>query len=167
MLHDHGTPNQDRQLQADQGHDRDEGIFDAVPDHHDPLPEPLGPGSADVILPQHLQHHRARHPHGGRRQGRPQNQAGNEEHREIAQRVFGERNQLRRGRPAPPDGREDNDHQGQPEVRRGQADDGQGAPCVVGGRILANRRVDADGQGYQERDDDGQDAQLNGDWQSI
>ena len=55
VLHDHGAPDQDRQLQADEGDNRDEGIFDAVPDNHDPLPEPLGPGGADIVLPEHLQ----------------------------------------------------------------------------------------------------------------
>ena len=113
-----------------------------------PLPESLGPGGPDIVLPQHLQHHGAHHPHGGGRRGRSQNQAGNEEHPEIPQRVFGERNQLHRWRPAPPDCRVDHDHNSQPEVRRCQADDGDGAPSVVGDRILANRRVDADWQGY-------------------
>ncbi len=88
VLHDHRTPHQDRQLQADQGHHRDEGIFDGVPDNHDPLPESLGPGGADIVLAEHFQHHGAHHPHGGGRRGRPQNQAGNEEHSEVPQRVL-------------------------------------------------------------------------------
>ena len=154
VLHDHRAPDQDRQLQADQGDNRDEGIFDGVPDNHDPLPEPLGPGSADIVLPEHLQHHGARHPHGGSRRGRSQNQAGNEEPPEIPQRVLCERNQLQRGRPAPPDGGVDHHHHSQPEVRRGQTDDSQGAPQVVGDGILANRRVDADRQRDHEPDHD-------------
>ena len=97
MLHDHGAPDQDRQLQTNQGDNRDEGIFDAMPDDHDPLPEPLGPGGADVVLPQHFQHHGAHQPHGLARSSRPQNQAGNEEHAEIPQRVFSERNPLQWG----------------------------------------------------------------------
>ena len=75
-------------------------------------------------------------------------------HPEIPQRVFRESNIFQRWRPAPPDGWEEQDHQSQPEVRRGQADDGDGAPRVVGGRILANRRVDADGQGDHQPDYD-------------
>ena len=35
-------------------------------------------------------------------------------------------------------------------------------PSVVGGRILANRRVDADRQRYQQPDYDCQDTKLNG-----
>ena len=51
VLHDHRAADQDRQLQADQGDNRDEGIFDGVPDNHDPLPEPLGPGGSNIVLP--------------------------------------------------------------------------------------------------------------------
>ena len=76
-------------------------------------------------------------------------------------------NQFHRRRPTPPDGRVYHDHNSQPEVRRGQADDGQGAPQVVGDGILANRRVDADRQGDHQSDDDGQDTQLESDRQSI
>ena len=36
------------------------------------------------------------------------------------------------------------------------------APHVVGDRILANRRVDADGQRDHQPDDDCQDTKLNG-----
>ncbi len=86
------------------------------------------------------------------RRGCPQNQAGNEEHRQIPQWVFGEGNQLQRRRPAPPDGRVDHHHHAQPEVRRRQADDGKGAPRIVGDRILPNRRVDAHGQHDHEHD---------------
>ena len=43
--------------------------------------------------------------------------------------------------------------------------DREGAPDVVGDRILANRRVDAHWQCDQESDDEGQDAKLEGDWQ--
>ena len=85
VLHDHGAADQDWQLQADQGDHRDEGILDGVSDHHDLLLEPLGPGRSNIVLPEHLQHHGARHPHGGCRQGRPQNQAGDEAHREKDQ----------------------------------------------------------------------------------
>ncbi len=75
-------------------------------------------------------------------------------------------NVFQRWGPAPPDGGVDHHHDGQPEVRRGQADDGQGAPRVVGERILAYRRVDAHRQRDHEPDDDGQQAKLNGDRQS-
>ena len=39
-------------------------------------------------------------------------------------------------------------------------------PQVVGGGILAHRRVDAHRQRDHEPDEDGQQAKLNGDWQS-
>ena len=160
VLHDNGATNQDRQLQTYQGNHRDEGVLDGVSHDDDPLLEALGPGRPDIVLPQHLQHHGTGQPHGARRSSGAQNQAGNDEHPEIAQRVFGESNQPHRRRPAPPDCRKDNDHQGQPEVRRCQADDGGGAPHIVGGRITANRRVDADWQGYHQPNDDCHDTQL-------
>ncbi len=44
VLEDHGAPDQDRQLQANQSHHRDEGIFSGVSEDNDLLLEPLGPG---------------------------------------------------------------------------------------------------------------------------
>ena len=85
----------------------------------------------------------------------------------FPRRVFCESNQPHRWRPAPPDGRVDHHHQGQPEVRRGQADDGDRAPQVVGGGILANRRVDTHRQRDHQPDEDGREPQLKGDWQSL
>ncbi len=167
VLDDHGPPDQDWQLQADQGHDRDERIFDSVSEHNEPLLEPLGPGGADIVLPQHFQHHGARHPHRGGRIVRPQNQTRDDEHPETAQRIFREGNHEHRGRPTPPDGREDHHHQGQPEIGRGQPDDGDAASQVVGGRILTHRRVDAHRQGDYQSDDDGHQPQLKGDGQST
>ena len=166
VLNNHGAPDQDRHLEANGGHDRDEGILDGVSHDNHPLLETLGPGSADIVLPEHLQHHRARHPHGGGGKVGPQNQAGDEEHPQIPQRVFAERNQPHRRGPAPPDRRVDYHHEGEPEVGRCQAQDGDGAAGVVDGSILANRRVDADGERDHQPDDDGHDTQLKGDWQS-
>ncbi len=140
VLHDDGAPDHERQLQADQGDDRDEGIFDGVSQHDRLFLEPLGPGSADIVLPQYLQHHGARHAHGAGRKGRSQNQAGNDQDPQVAPRVFGKRHQLHRGRPAPPDGRVDHYHNAQPEVGGGQAEDSEDAPRVVRDRILATFR---------------------------
>ena len=167
LLQDNGAPDQEGELETDERHYRDERILDGVSQNDDPLLEPLRPGRPDVVLPKYLQHHGARHPHGFGRHGRPQYHGRNEEHAKIPQRVFLEENQLHRWRPAPPDCRVEHDHDCQPEVRRGQADDGDGAPCKVGGRILANRRVDADGQGDDEPDYDCHGTKLNGDWQSM
>ncbi|MDP7522812.1 MAG: hypothetical protein QF387_08030, partial [Arenicellales bacterium] len=105
VLHDHGAAYQEGQLRAYQGDYRDQGILDGVSHDNHALPETLGPGRPDVVLPEHLQHHGARHPHGAGGKGRPQNQAGNDQDPQVAPRVFGKRHQLHRGRPAPPDGR--------------------------------------------------------------
>ena len=34
------------------------------------IPEPLGSGGANIVLPENLQHHDAHHPHGGGRRDR-------------------------------------------------------------------------------------------------
>ena len=130
---DHSTaPVKPSGLQTYERNYRDEGIPDGMPHDNYALSEPLRPGRPDVVLPEHLQHHGARHPHGTGRHGRRQNQGGDEEHPEIPERVFLERDQLYRRRPPPPECRVEHHHDSQPEVRRCQADDGGGAPYVVG-----------------------------------
>ena len=51
-------------------------------------------------------------------------------------------------------------HHSQPEVGSRQPDDGDRPPGVVADRILAHRRIHADGNGYQEADHDGQRPEL-------
>ncbi len=165
VLHYYGSADQDGELQADQGHHRNEGIFDDVSHDNHPLLEPLGPGRSHVVLPEHLQHHGAGHTHGRGGEVGAQNQTGHDEHAEIAQQVIGEGNHPNRRGPVPPDRRKDNNQQTQPEVGRRQSDDGQGTPSVVGERVTADRRVDAHRQRDDEPDGDCQEAKLKGDRQ--
>ena len=79
---------------------------------------------------------------------------------EIAPWVFAEADVGQRWRPAPPDGRVDHHHQSQPEVGGRQAEDGDRPPGVVGHRVLANCRVDADRHGDDESAKDRQQPQL-------
>ena len=88
VLDDDRAAGDDGQLQRHEGHHRDEGVLHRVAQHHPALLEALGPHGPHVVLAQHLQHHGARHPHCGCSSGRPQNQAGNEKHRPISQRVL-------------------------------------------------------------------------------
>ena len=122
----------------------------------------LGPGGPDVVLAEHLQHHGARHPHGGRGQVSAQNQARHDEHADASQRIVAERHERQRRRPRPPDGGEGQDQRCQPEVGGRQADDGDRPPDVVGSRIAAHRRVDADRQPDQQTDHDRHHSQLEG-----
>ena len=92
----------------------------------------------------------------------PRIRARDDQHPEIAQRVFGKRNPLHRRRPRPPERRVEHHHGCQPEVGRGQAEDGDRAPRVVGGGILAHCRVDADRQGQGQPDEDCQHTELDG-----
>ena len=73
---------------------------------------------------------------------------------------------LHRRRPRPPDGRVDHHHRSQPEVGRRQPHDGDRPSHVVGGGVLAHRRVDADWQRDHQSDEDGQQPELDGDRQS-
>ena len=116
VLHYYRSPDQDGELQADQGHHRDEGIFDDVSHDNHPLLESLGPGGSHVVLPEYLQHHGAGHPHGRGGEVGAQNQTGDDEHAEIAEQVIGEGNHPHRRGPIPPDRRKDNNQQTQPEV---------------------------------------------------
>ena len=49
---------------------RDQRVAQRVAGDDQLLAQALGPGSADVVLAQHLQHHGARQPHGDGRQRR-------------------------------------------------------------------------------------------------
>ena len=151
---------------AHQRHHRDDGVLDRVAQNHRPLQQTLGPGGPDVVLAQHLQHHGARHAHGAGRQVGAEDQAGDQEHAEVAQRVLDQRNEFHRWRPRPPDGRVDHHHGSQPEVGCRQPHDGDRPSHVVGGRVLAHRRVDAHRQGDDQSDEDGQQPELGGDRQS-
>ena len=166
-LDDHRAPHQDRHLQSDEGDHRDQRVLHGVADDNQPLAQPLGPRRPDVVLPQHLQHHGARHPHGGGRRGRPQNQAGDDEYADVGQRILAEFKQSERGRPAPPDAGKDEDHEAQPEVGGGQPEDGDAAPDIIAKGVLAHRRVDADRQRDHQADDQRRRRQLQGNGHSL
>ena len=82
---------------------------------------------------------------------------------EIAPGVFGETDVSQRRCPAPPDRGVDYHHQREPEVGGRQAEDGDRPAGVVGHRVLANRRVDADRHGDDEPGEDRQQPQLDRD----
>ena len=163
VLDDDRAAGDDGQLQRHEGHHRDEGVLHSVAQHHPALLKALGPGGPHVVLAQNLQHHRARHAHGARCQVSPQNQRGDDEYAQIGPGVFAETDVGQRRRPAPPDGWVDHHHQSEPEVGGRQAEDGDRPPGVVGHRVLANRRVDADRHGDDESGEDRQQSQLDRD----
>src|SRR5437879_408540 len=61
-LDDHGAAEDLRDLDAEHGQHRDEGVLQAVLEHDGPLAQPLGPRGADVVLTQHLEQHSPRQP---------------------------------------------------------------------------------------------------------
>src|SRR4030095_6343538 len=58
-LHDDGPADERRELQAHHRDDRDHGVLQNVSRDDGGLRQPLGPRRADVVLAQHLEHHRA------------------------------------------------------------------------------------------------------------
>ncbi len=165
-LDDDRAPHQDRQLQPDEGDHRDQRVLDGVADDDYPLAQTLGPGRPDVVLPQHLQHHRARHPHRRGREAGAEDEAGDDEHADVGQRILAEVKQSEPRRPAPPDAGKDENYEGQPEVGGGQPEDGDAAPHVIAEGVLAHRRVDADRQRDHQADDQRRRPQLQGDGHS-
>ena len=81
----------------------------------------------------------------------------------LAQGSAAETDVGQRWRPAPPDGGVDHHHQSQPEVGGRQTEDGDRPARVVGHRVLANRRVDADRHGDDDAGKDRQQPQLDRD----
>src|SRR3990172_6796686 len=55
-LGDHEAAEQERQLDADHGDDGQHRVLEGVPPDDDTLGLPLGPGGADIVLAQHLEH---------------------------------------------------------------------------------------------------------------
>ena len=116
-------------------------------DDHQVLAQALGPGGADVVLAQHLEHHGAGQPHRDGRQRRAEDDAG--KHHLLQVGAAGPRRtatyfDLRR--PTPPDRREHHHHGAEPEAGHRQQQDRERAGNVVAGGVLADRRVDADRQ---------------------
>src|SRR3989454_7490339 len=143
-LHDHGAPEQHRELLADDRHDRDERVLQRVPHDHGALAHTLGARRADVILPQHLEQRRTRHPHRHRRQPRPDDEGRDEELAQAARGVLPERGEADGRDPLGPEREERDGHRGEPEVRERQAQDGEEAAQVVARGVLFDRGENAD-----------------------
>src|SRR4029453_9920107 len=121
---DHRAADQDGDHDADDRHDRDQGVLHHVAANDALFTEPFGPRGPDVVLPQHLEHHGARDAHQGSAQHQPQKDSGQQELQQVAFYIPGHGDVLQWRRPAPPDGRVDHDHRGNPERRYRQEDDG-------------------------------------------
>src|SRR5712691_7530138 len=134
-LDDDGTAEDLRDLDAEHGEDGNEGVLQAMLEHDGPFAEPLRPGGAHVVLPQHLEEHGSREPHEGRAGGNAEDEAGQEELHEVAAGIAAELHVLRHRTPAPPVRREDEDECGQPEAGHGEPEDGRAAREVVADRV--------------------------------
>ncbi|MNN89412.1 hypothetical protein D3C81_2072260 [compost metagenome] len=56
LLNDQRSAEQCRQLEAHQGDCRQQRIAERMGEQHLPLLQPLGPGRADIVLLQHINH---------------------------------------------------------------------------------------------------------------
>src|ERR1700682_5344332 len=73
---------QQANLQPDHRDHRNECVAQRVNQHHAPVRQAFGAGGANVILPQHLEHRRARHPGDHREWNRAQRDRGQDEVRQ-------------------------------------------------------------------------------------
>jgi MATE family multidrug resistance protein len=134
--------------------DGDEGVLQAVLEHHHPLAEPLGPGRSDVVLSEHLEELSAGEPHDRGRRGNAEKEAGDKELDHVPPGVAGERDELDRGAPTKIDGREHNDQGAEPEAGSREAQDGSASRDVVFSAVLPDRAEHADRDAHKDGEED-------------
>ena len=136
--------------------------------HHDhALAQPFGPGGADVVLPQHLEHHGSCHAHRHGRQRGAQHQRRDDHLFHVLPGVIAELDIVDLGRPAPPNRWEHHHHRAHPKAWHGQQQDREGTRCQVARRVLAHRRINADRQCDHQADRQRHRAEFEGHRQAV
>ncbi len=162
-LHHHRPRQEHAELAAYHRHHRDQRVLERVLVDDDAARQALGPGGADIVLAQDLQHGGARHAHGRGGQAEAQHRRGQEELLEIAPRRVPEARVADGRNPVEPDGSE-GDHQGaQPEIGQGEPGHRDHAPGVVRRRVLPGGGEHADGHGEGDPQHHGEKRQLERD----
>ena len=99
-LDNHRAAKQTAKLPAGNGQDGQERVLEAVTQHHDPLYQSLGPGSAHVVLPQNLHHGGAGHPGDEGHFIEGKGQGGKDHLLQVGQRVVPQLGVSQRRQPA-------------------------------------------------------------------
>src|SRR5690606_34492869 len=90
LLDDDGAADEDGELEADDGDDRDEGVAKCVPDDDDAFAEALGPGGTDVVLAEGFEHGGPGESHDGAGECAAQDHGWDGHEFEVADGVIGE-----------------------------------------------------------------------------
>ena len=141
-LRDDRAPEQDAELEADDGDEGDRGVLQRVLVGHHEGADPRGARGAHVVLGQHLEHARARH---ARDAGHGESAEG---HRGQHQR--GETVAARRGKPAEPHREHEDEQQPEPVHGHGLAQQHADRADRVEERVAAEGGEDAGGHRHDE-----------------
>src|SRR4029079_18066109 len=156
LLDDDGATNEHRKLQTHDGDNGNERIAEGVADDDDAFAQALGPGGADVVLAQRLEHGGAGEAHDAARQGAAENDGGHGQHLYVGDRVIGKGDVGdRRHAPLEVTARHADEHDPGPEARDRQEAAGNAAPDVVPEAVLPDCRKDANGDGHERGEEDG------------
>src|SRR5215475_426179 len=102
-LENHHSAEDLRDLRAEHGDDRDEGVLEAVLEDDPALAHPLGPGRAHVVLAEDLQELGPGQAHHGGRGGDAEDEGRNDELRDVRPRIGAELRVLDGRAPVPPE----------------------------------------------------------------
>ena len=117
------------------------------------LRDALGAGGAHVVLGQHLEDARARHPHDHRAQGQAQREARQQELLQRLHRLHPEQDEALRGKPVEIERRDEDQEDAEPEARDGQHEQDEHADPHRRGAAAADGGEDAERETGGQRDE--------------
>src|SRR5437867_8241783 len=137
-LEDHGAAEDLRDLDAEAGDDGDEGVLQAVLEHHAALADSLRPRGTDVVLAQDVEQHRAgeAHDRGGRSEA--EDRGREDELGYVRPQVDRELGALDGRAPAPPDRGEQHGAGGDPEPGHRESANAEAAWEVTAAGVVAD-----------------------------
>ena len=148
----HRAAEQRPDLQPEDGHDRDHGVLERVPEDHEPGRESLGPSSPDVVLCQDLEHARARQAYHQTHEEDRERDAREDQVREAP--AAGHRQQAKLDR------EERDQDQADPEVRRGLGEERHVERQPVPSGMATKRGEHSDGNAEAGRQEEGAEREL-------
>src|SRR5687768_7318937 len=159
----HDEPaDEERELEADDGHDGEQRVPQRVAHDDRRLAYTLRARRSDVVLAQDLEHRGPRHAHGDRRVAVPDRERGPDELRQVRDRVLPDRRERERGRPLECLQEHEDDEHPDPERRHRDPADAKDADRVVDPGVLPHRRHDAERDREQDAEERGEKRELDG-----